>query len=85
MLQSSLEKLHNNLCHPGISKVLHFMGAKNLQFLTTNVKRVVNSCPICAEIKPQFHCLVDFDQRYSAYPTPTYPGDSVSVARTQKM
>ena len=23
---------------------------------------------------------VDFDQRYSAYPTPTYPSDSVSVA-----
>ena len=28
--------------------------------------------------------LVDFDQRYSAYPTPTYPSDSVSVAKTSK-
>ena len=31
------------------------MSAKNLPFSTTDVKRVVNSCPICAEIKPQFH------------------------------
>ena len=28
--------------------------------------------------------LVDFDQRYSANPTPTYPSDSVSVAKNSK-
>ena len=28
--------------------------------------------------------LVDFDQRYSAYPTPTYASDSVSVAKNSK-
>ena len=28
--------------------------------------------------------LVDFDQRYSAYPTPTYPSDSASVAKNSK-
>ena len=27
---------------------------------------------------------VDFDQRYSAYPTPTYPSDSVSVAKNSE-
>ena len=27
---------------------------------------------------------VDFDQRYSAYPTPTYPSDSVSAAKNSK-
>ena len=53
--RSSLEELHNNLCHPGISRLLHFVRAKNLPFSTTDVKRVVNSCPICAEIKPQLH------------------------------
>ena len=26
-----------------------------MPFSTTNVKRVVNSCSVCAEIKPQFH------------------------------
>ena len=45
-LQSSLEKLHNNLCRPGISRLLHFVRAKNLPFSTTDVKRIVNSCPI---------------------------------------
>ena len=53
--QSSLEELHNNLCHSGISRMLHFVRAKNLPFLTTDIKRVVNYCPICAEIKPHFH------------------------------
>ena len=53
--QSSLQELHNNLCHPDISRLLHFVRAKNLPFSTTDVKRVMNSCPICAEIKPQFH------------------------------
>ena len=28
--------------------------------------------------------LVDVDQRYSPYPTPTYPSDSVSVAKNSK-
>ena len=27
---------------------------------------------------------VDFDQRYSIYPTPTYPNDSVPVAKNSK-
>ena len=53
--QSPFEELHNNLCHPGISRLLHFVRAKNLLFSTTDVKRVVNFRLICAEIKPQFH------------------------------
>ena len=31
------------------------MRAKNWPFSTTDVKRVVNTCPISAEIKPQFY------------------------------
>ena len=31
------------------------MRVKNFPFSTTDVKKVVNSCPIFAEIKPQFH------------------------------
>ena len=57
--QTSLEELHNNICHPGISRLLLFVRAKNLPFLTTDVKRIVNSCPICAKIKPHFYSGVN--------------------------
>ena len=36
---------------------------------------------LCTFLNPS---SVDFDQRYSAYPTPTYPSDSVSVAKNSK-
>ena len=51
---SSLEDIHNSLCHPGVTRMLHFVRTKNLPFSTSDVKRIVSSCKICAELKPQF-------------------------------
>ena len=51
---SSLQDLHEKLCHLGITRMLHFVRTKNLPFSTTDVKRVVASCKICAEVKPVF-------------------------------
>jgi len=51
---NSLEQLHKELCHPGVTPLLHFVRAKNLPFSTTSVKAVVSSCMICAEVKPRF-------------------------------
>ena len=42
----------------------------------------LNTCTI--KFVPKCNCLVDFDQRYSAYPTPTYPSDSVSLAKNSE-
>ena len=50
----TLEELHNQLCHPGITRFLHFVRTKNLPFSTTEVKQVVSGCKVCAEIKPAF-------------------------------
>ena len=50
----NLEGLLNKLCHPGITRPLHFIRTKNLRYSTTDVKRVVSSCKICAEVKPKF-------------------------------
>ena len=36
--------------------MLHFVRTKILPFSTTDVKRVVASCKICAEVKPVFFC-----------------------------
>ena len=51
---NSLQDLHEKFCHSGITRMLHFVRTKNLPFLTTDVKRVVAACKICAEVKPFF-------------------------------
>ena len=52
---NTLTELHNNLCHPGISRMSHFVRTRNLPFSTDEIKRMTSSCPICRELKPQFH------------------------------
>ena len=51
----SLYKLHDPLCHPGITRFWHFIRAKNLPYSLKDAKRTVNTCPICRECKPAFH------------------------------
>ena len=50
------------------------MRTKNLPFSTTDVKRVINSCPISAENKPQFHCGVN-----NTLITATHPMERLSI------
>lgn len=52
---STLSDIHSGLCHPGVSRMLHFIRSKNLPFSTDDVKKVCASCRICAEIKPNFY------------------------------
>lgn len=51
----ALYKLHDSLCHPGITRLWHFIRVKNLPYSLEDVRRTVNSCPICCECKPVFH------------------------------
>ena len=53
--QTRLDELHNELCHPGTTRLLHFVRSKNLPYSTDDVKKVCSSCKICAELKPQFY------------------------------
>ena len=50
----SLKKLHDNLCHLGITRLLHYVCSKNMLFSTEEVKEACSSCKIWAELKPQF-------------------------------
>ena len=50
-----LERLHSDLCHPGIARLNHFVKSKNLPFSLIDVKKVCEQCNICAEIKPKFY------------------------------
>ena len=45
---SKLSDIHDQLCHPGVTCLLHCVRAKNLPYST-------DSCRICAELKPQFY------------------------------
>lgn len=53
--RTNLTSIHNGLCHPGVTRLLHFVRSKNLPFSTEDVKRECSSCRICAEIKPNFY------------------------------
>ena len=51
----SLKEIHEGLCHPGITRLNHYVRTKNLPFSTSDVKDVVQSCKACCEIKPKFY------------------------------
>ena len=49
-----LQDLHDSLCHSGVTRLAHFVKKRNLSFSLDQVRQVVRSCTVCAEIKPQF-------------------------------
>ena len=55
MSTSNLTEIHNELGHPGVTGMLHFVRSKNMQFSTEEVKKTCSTCRICAELKPQFY------------------------------
>ena len=48
-----LKALHITLCHPGVTRMSHCVRAKNLPYSVEDVRRVINSCAVCAELKPR--------------------------------
>lgn len=50
-----LKEIHSALCHPGVTRMLHFVRSKNLPYSTDDVKKMCASSRICAELKPQFY------------------------------
>ena len=53
--KDSLYLLYQSLCHPGITRISHFVRTRNLPFSIEEIKRMTNSCRICCECKPRFH------------------------------
>ncbi|GFW88512.1 retrovirus-related Pol polyprotein from transposon 17.6 [Trichonephila clavipes] len=49
-----LYNLHNSLCHPGVTRMHHWVCCKNLPFSLEDIKKVTNSCLICNELKQRF-------------------------------
>ena len=52
---SELSHLHENLCHPGVTRMLHLVRTRNLPYSAENVRNVVQNCRVCSELKPKFY------------------------------
>ncbi|XP_035219455.1 uncharacterized protein LOC118192572 [Stegodyphus dumicola] len=52
--QIDLKALHDELCHPGITRIYHCIRSKNLPFSVEEI-RTVNSCVCCSEVKSRFY------------------------------
>ncbi|XP_054287969.1 uncharacterized protein LOC129003695 [Macrosteles quadrilineatus] len=46
--------LHANLCHPGVTRLYHWVRSKNLPYSIDEIRRITNSCNVCAAVKPRF-------------------------------
>jgi transposase InsO family protein len=53
--RNGLHDIHVNLCHPGVTRLLHYVRSKNLPYSTDDVKKTCSNCKTCAELKPQFY------------------------------
>ena len=51
----SLYDIHAALCHPGVTRLSHFIKSRNLLYSTENVKQVCKECRVCQEIKPKYY------------------------------
>ena len=52
---SDLQSIYRELCHPGIIRMTYVVRSRNLPYSVEAVKRITNSCQICAENKPRFY------------------------------
>ena len=50
----SLLEIHDSLCHPGITRMYHYVKAKNLPYSLEDNKQMTARCATCSEIKPSF-------------------------------
>ena len=52
--ESVLTKLHEDLCHPGVTRFFNFIRSKNLPYSVNDVKTVISNCKGCSILKPKF-------------------------------
>ena len=49
-----LQDLHNSLCDPGITRMMHFIRSRNLPYSLDDIERMTSTCNACLELKLQF-------------------------------
>ena len=56
---SNLSEIHDNLGHPGVNRLHHFVRNKNLAFSLNDVRETCARCRTCAQVKPNFYKIGD--------------------------
>ena len=52
---NTLKHLHDSFCHPGVTRMYHFVQNKNLPFPVNEGRQLTSDCSTCAKIKPRFY------------------------------
>ena len=50
----NLKLLHDSLCHPGITRFLHYARTKNIPCSVEDIRKLTSSCPTCLKLKPNY-------------------------------
>jgi len=50
-----LHDIHASLCHPDITRLHHFVRAKNLPYSVEDVRQTVRDCSVCLELTPNYY------------------------------
>ena len=51
----ALYRIHANPCHPGVTRMYHYIHFCNLPYSLDDVKCITEACSICCEVKPRFY------------------------------
>ena len=49
----ALKEIHHRLCHPGVTRLLHYCKSHNLPYSVDDIRKVIQSCRPCSELKPK--------------------------------
>ena len=49
-----IRELHDQMCHPGVTRLCHYLRAQNIAFSVDEVRNVVSQCRTCSVFKPSF-------------------------------
>ena len=51
---AALTTLHERLCHPGVTRLNHYVKTRNLPYSLNEIRQVIDNCKACKELKPRF-------------------------------
>ena len=54
-MMNKLSLLHEQLCHPGVTRLYHYCRSHNMPISTEDIRNCIKNCRVCAELKPHFH------------------------------
>ena len=55
LTDNKLLALHKSLCHPGVTRMTHFVRSRNLPHSVEEIRAMTANCQTCSMIKPNFH------------------------------